>query len=94
VRRAAAVSLVVPARRGEFLEDILNVADRLLTDQDDLVRKGYGWLLKEASKPHQAEVFDFVMRRREAMPRTSLRYAVEKMPEALRREAMDRPPLP
>ncbi len=90
VRRAAAVSLVVPARRGEFLADVFEIADSLLEDPDDLVRKGYGWLLKEAGKQHQAEVFDYVMRHRAVMPRTSLRYAIEKMPEELRREAMSR----
>ena len=45
-RRAAAVSLIVPARGGEFLADIFEIADLLLLDKDDLVQKGYGWMLK------------------------------------------------
>jgi len=88
VRRGAAVSLVLPARKGEFLEEIFTIADLLLEDPDDLVQKGYGWMLKEASKAHQKEVFSFVMARRRGMPRTALRYAIEKMPADLRRQAM------
>jgi 3-methyladenine DNA glycosylase AlkD len=90
VRRGAAVSLVLSARRGEFLEEIFAIADLMLEDPDDLVRKGYGWMLKEASKQHPGEVFMFVMARKERMPRTSLRYAIEKLPADLRRQAMAR----
>ncbi len=43
-----------------------------------MVQKGYGWMLKEASKPYQEEVFDFVMKNKTVMPRTALRYAIEK----------------
>lgn len=88
MRRAAAVSLVVPAKRGDFLDDALAIADLLLLDEDDMVRKGYGWLLKEASRKHCDEVHAFVVARRGVMPRTALRYAVELMPPALRAEAM------
>lgn len=90
VRRAAAVSLIIPAQKGEFLEEIFDIADSLLLDEDDLVRKGYGWMLKEASRQHQAEVFEYVMKNKNVMPRTSLRYAIEKMPEGLRRRAMEK----
>ena len=87
-RRAAAVSLIVPARKGLFLEEIFAIADLLLTDADDLVRKGYGWMLKAASQARQNAVFEYVMAHKAAMPRTALRYAIEKMPEELRRRAM------
>ena len=89
MRRAAAVSLVVPAKRGEFLDDALAIADLLLLDSDDMVRKGYGWLLKEVSRHHCDEVYAFVLARRDVMPRTALRY-VELMPPELRAEAMKR----
>ncbi|MCL2560875.1 MAG: DNA alkylation repair protein [Rikenellaceae bacterium] len=88
VRRGAAASLIVPARRGLFLSDIFEVADRLLPDADDMVRKGYGWMLKTAADAHMQEVFDYVMRNRAVMPRTALRYAIEKMPADMRAEAM------
>ena len=88
MRRAAAVSLIIPAKHGKFLEDVIEIADLLLTDPDDLVQKGYGWLLKEASRDHTDRVFAYVMRNKRAMPRTALRYAIELMPMDLRAEAM------
>jgi 3-methyladenine DNA glycosylase AlkD len=88
MRRAAAVSLIVPAKHGLFPEEAMEIAGLLLTDSDDMVRKGYGWLLKEASRNHTGEIYAFVMRNRRRMPRTALRYAIEKMPEDLRAEAM------
>ena len=90
VKRASAVSLIIPARNGKFLEDIFEIAGILLPDRDDMVQKGYGWMLKEASKPYQKEVFDYVMKHKAVMPRTALRYAIEKMPKALRAKAMER----
>lgn len=88
VKRAAAVSFIIPAKRGKYLDDVFAIADKLLTDPDDMVQKGYGWLLKEASRIHQKEVFDYVCKRKRDMPRTALRYAIEKMPDHMRKEAM------
>lgn len=88
VRRAAAVTLIIPARKGLFLNDIFEIADTMLTDTDDMVQKGYGWMLKAASEAHQQEVFEYVMKNKAIMPRTSLRYAIEKMPKELKAEAM------
>lgn len=90
VKRAAAVTLIIPARKGLFLEHIFAIADILLLDPDDLVQKGYGWMLKAASQAHQEEVFQYVMTQKATMPRTSLRYAIEKMPTELRERAMER----
>lgn len=89
-RRAAAVTLVLPARNGKFLEEVLEIADSLLMDEDDLVRKGYGWMLKEAGKAHQQEIFEYVMKNKKVMPRTSLRYAIEKFPQDMRKKAMEK----
>jgi 3-methyladenine DNA glycosylase AlkD len=88
VKRASAVSLIVPARKGLFLEDIFEIADTLHSDPDDMVQKGYGWMLKAASQSHQEEVFNYLMRKKATMPRTSLRYAIEKMPAELKAKAM------
>ena len=88
MKRASAVSLILPARKGMFLDDIFEIADQLLADKDDMVQKGNGWMLKEASKKHQKEVFDYVLKNRKIMPRTALRYAIELMPRELRAEAM------
>ena len=87
-KRAAAVTLIIPARKGLFLNDIFEIADILFNDPDDLVQKGYGWMLKAASEAHQKEVFNYVMAKKAAMPRTSLRYAIEKMPKELKALAM------
>jgi 3-methyladenine DNA glycosylase AlkD len=88
VKRASAVSLILPARRGKFLEDIFIIADILHSDKDDMVQKGYGWMLKAASEAHQKDVFNYVMRKKNTMPRTSLRYAIEKLPPELKAQAM------
>jgi len=88
VRRAAAVSLILPAKHGKFLDEAIEIADMLLTDTDDMVQKGYGWLLKEASRKHESVVFDYVMMNKRSMPRTALRYAIELMPKEHKAEAM------
>ena len=101
VRRAAAVSLIVPARKGLFLDQVFQIADTLLLDRDDLVQKGYGWMLRAASMSepaargdaetkheHTMAVFDYVVRNKARMPRTALRYAIEKMPPDLKQQAM------
>lgn len=87
-RRAAAVSLILPVRRGGFLRDVFKIADILLLDEDDLVQKGYGWMLKEACREHQKEVFDYVIKNKNVMPRTALRYAIEKMSSEMKERAM------
>lgn len=88
MRRAAAVSLIIPAKHGRFLPEACAIADILLTDSDDMVQKGYGWLLKEESRIHCGEVFSYVMKNKRMMPRTALRYAIELMPKDLKAEAM------
>lgn len=87
-RRAAAVTLIISARNGLFLDDIFRISDCLLQDKEDLVQKGYGWMLKAASEAHQQEVFSYLLEKRSVMPRTAFRYALEKMPKDMRAEAM------
>lgn len=87
-KRASAVSLIVPARKGKFIEDIFDIASILHADSDDLVQKGYGWMLKAASQAHQEKVFEYIMSKKATMPRTALRYAIEKMPSELKAKAM------
>jgi 3-methyladenine DNA glycosylase AlkD len=90
VKRGSAVTLIIPARRGLYLPLVFRIADALLGDRDDMVQKGYGWMLKAAAESHEQEVFDFVMERRATMPRTALRYAIEKMPQERRKLAMSK----
>jgi 3-methyladenine DNA glycosylase AlkD len=87
-RRAAAVSLIIPAKKGLFHTDAFAIAKTLLHDTEDLVQKGYGWLLKVVSQSDQQAVFEFVMLHKTTMPRTALRYTIEKMPKELKAELM------
>jgi 3-methyladenine DNA glycosylase AlkD len=90
MRRACAVVVIYSVRRRKQVEEICEIADMLLTDSDIMVQKGYGWMLKEASNKYPKEVFNYVLKHRKEMPRTSLRYAIEKLPSELRKEAMKR----
>jgi len=91
LRRGAAVCCVLPAKHGLYLHHVFRVAEVLLEDEDDLVRKGYGWLLKEASRAWPREVLEFVLPRRARMPRVALRYAIELLPPEWRKQAMSPP---
>ena len=62
----------------------MEIADTLLIDKDDLVQKGYGWMLKAASEANQQEIFNYVIKNKFIMPRIALRYAIEKMPKDLK----------
>ncbi len=88
LRRASAVAMILPARRELYLDTAYETADILLLDQDDMVQKGYGWLLKEISNRRPREVLEFVLKRKDRMPRTALRYAIEKLPPAWKKRAM------
>lgn len=90
MRRAAAVSLIIPAKKGKFLKEAFEISNILIVDKEDLVQKGYGWLLKEESRTHQNEVFEYVMKNKHKMPRTALRYAIELMPKELKIKAMEK----
>ena len=87
-RRAAAVSLILPIRQGKFLQTVFSISNILLQDEDDLVQKGYGWTLKQASHVYPEAVFDYVLNHKEKMPRTALRYALEKFPPKLKKIAL------
>ncbi len=90
LRRASAVVMIYPNSRDRYLDEAFRIADLLLEDNDDLVQKGYGWMLKEISNRYPQEVFDYVMGHKATMPRTALRYAIEKLPPAMKKRAMAR----
>lgn len=89
-RRASAVVMINSVRKKKHLDTIFEISDMLLLDEEDLVQKGYGWMLKEASNQYPEEVFNYVMKNKHEMPRTALRYAIEKLPAELKKEAMKR----
>ena len=90
MKRAAAVSLIVPARKGLFRNEIFEIADLLIPFTDDMVQKGYGWMLKTLSETYEIEVFDFVVSKKDSMPRTAYRYAIEKFSKDLKTKAMEK----
>lgn len=89
-RRASAVILIYSIRRKNILDKVFDVCDYLLQDTDDLVRKGYGWLLKEAANKYPGEVFKYIMKNKALMPRVALRYAIEKYPQDMKKKAMEK----
>lgn len=88
LRRASAVALIYPNRKNKYIDEAFEIANILFDDSDDLVQKGYGWMLKEISNLYPQKVFEYVMARKKNMPRTALRYAIEKLPKDYKIKAM------
>ena len=84
VRRAAAVTFVPLARRGSCLDPSYRVATALLGDRHDLIHKATGWLLREAGKTDTHRLSGFLIEHGPRIPRTTVRYAIERFPEAQR----------
>ena len=85
VRRASAVVFVRSARRGRHLDRIYRIVTRLLPDTHDLIHKANGWLLREAGKADAARLESYLLERGPDIPRTTLRYAIERFPLAQRK---------
>ena len=83
-QRIGIVSTMTLVRHGQ-LEDTFALADILLHHPHDLIHKAVGWLLREAGKRDKAALVAFLAPRYRTMPRTMLRYAIEKFPEAERK---------
>ena len=82
-QRIGMVSTMTFIRHGQ-LEDTFAIADILLHHPHDLIHKAVGWLLREAGKKDKAALVAYLQPRYQGMPRTMLRYAIEKFPEAER----------
>jgi 3-methyladenine DNA glycosylase AlkD len=85
VKRASAVSLIPLARRGIELNVAYANARRLFTSPDDLIQKANGWLLREAGKTDIKRLEGFLLAHGPAIPRTTLRYAIERFPASRRK---------
>lgn len=84
-QRIGIVSTMTFIRNGQ-LDDTFAISDILLHHPHDLLQKAVGWLLREAGKKDKARLESYLKTRYRAMPRTMLRYAIEKFPEQERRE--------
>ena len=86
-RRIAVVSTLMLIRDGQ-LDDTFRLAEMLIDSRHDLMQKSIGWMLREAGKRDEERLVRFLENHRHEMPRTMLRYAIEKFPEPERREFM------
>jgi len=82
-RRIAMVATLHFIRHDDF-DDALRLAEHLLNDREDLLHKASGWMLREVGKRDQKRLETFLQQHSRAMPRTMLRYAIERLPETLR----------
>ena len=88
-RRTAILSTFAFIRHGD-LDDAYRVAELLVNDDEDLVHKAVGWMLREAGKRDEARLLAFLDRHAASMPRVMLRYAIEKLDPEVRRSYLAR----
>lgn len=88
VRRASIVSLIGPMRRGLALDQTYDTARGLHGDTDDLIQKAVGWALREAGKRDLPRLERYLRCQGGSIPRTTLRYAIERFSESKRRELL------
>lgn len=92
VRRASAVTLITKHKSryvtSHPFASIIEITKILLDDKEDLVLKGYGWMLKAASINFSKQVFDFLMAYKNSIPRKALRYATENLDEDLKKQIL------
>ena len=89
MRRAAAVTLIPALFKDRYSSfDPFIISDALMSDEHDLVRKGYGWMLKVYSYKEFDKVYEYLKKNKEIMPRVAFRYALEKMPADIKKELM------
>ncbi len=85
VKRASLVSFIKLARKPAFLPAIYGISASVFQVDDDLVHKANGWLLREAGKADAARLERFLLEHGASIPRTTLRYAIERFPPARRK---------
>lgn len=86
-RRIAIIATHHFIRQGEF-EDTLKISRMLLSDAEDLIHKATGWMLREVGKRHEPTLTTFLEQHGTVMPRTMLRYAIERLSPKQKQEFM------
>jgi 3-methyladenine DNA glycosylase AlkD len=89
VRRAAAAGLIASVRKGHAMDVAYDVARQLHADPHDLIQKAVGWMLREAGKADPARLERYLRATGAEIPRTTVRYAIERFPERSRRELLE-----
>lgn len=87
--RVAIVATYAFIKNGD-LDDTYRLATRLMDHPHELIHKAVGWMLREAGKKDMPRLMAFVDKHYASMPRTMLRYAIEKYPEDMRKEVLKR----
>jgi 3-methyladenine DNA glycosylase AlkD len=87
-RRAACVALIRGTRAKMFFPEIVNLSNSLLSEQDDMVQKGLGWLLRETAKFDPKRTVPYLMKIRQRAPRLVLRTACETLPGTTKKRIM------
>lgn len=87
-RRAACVALIRGTRTKMFFPEIVKLSNSLVDDEDDMVQKGLGWLLRETAKSDARRTVPYLMKIRERAPRLVLRTACETLPVSLKRTVL------
>ncbi|HET8666659.1 MAG TPA: DNA alkylation repair protein [Terriglobales bacterium] len=87
-RRAACVALLRGNRKQMFFDETARLTRMLLTDEDDIVLKGLGWLLRESAKYNREATVPFLLTIRDRAPRLVLRTACETLPPELKRDIL------
>ncbi len=88
-RRVSVLTTFYFIDRGDF-STTLDICEKLLDDNEDLIHKATGWMLREIGKKDKAVLTDFLNNHYKSMPRTMLRYAIEKLPEVERQRYLKR----
>ena len=89
VRRGATVAFVSLVKKKKYVPTAYKIASRLFDDKEDLMHKAVGWLLRETGKSDMERLKKFLLKHGPKIPRTTLRYAIERFPKGERKRILE-----